>query len=59
MCRSYVLQNVMFVSQHTKVLHQARDYAGFVKQIKQYDAGGTSDDQGNLSLLVGKRSHSS
>lgn len=33
--------------------------AGFVKQIKHYDAGGTSDDQGNLSLLVGKRSHSS
>ena len=23
--------------------------AGFVKQIKQYDAEGTSDDQGNLS----------
>jgi len=33
--------------------------AGFVKQIKQYDAGGTSYDQGNLSLFVGKRSHSS
>ena len=26
MCLSYVLQNVMFVSQHTQVLHQARDW---------------------------------
>jgi len=33
--------------------------AGFVKQIKKNDYGGTSYDQGNLSLFVGKRSHSS